>query len=53
MATAIKRLGDRYQWQEIDEPEYRTDRPKPQAQLAEPPPMDSNVLGFDRTGDQL
>ena len=51
---AIKRLGDRYQWQEIDEPEYRTERAKLQAQLAElPPPMDSNVLAFDRIGEQL
>jgi site-specific DNA recombinase len=54
LETAIKRLGDRYQWQEIDEPEYRTERAKLQAQLAElPPPMDSNVLAFDRTGEQL
>ena len=52
--TAIKRLGDHYQWQEIEEAEYREERPKLQAQLAElPPPADSNMVAFDQTGDRL
>jgi hypothetical protein len=54
LETAIKRLGDRYQWQEIEEREHREGRAKLQAQLAElPPPADSNVIAFDRTGERL
>ena len=54
LETAIKRLGDRYQWQEIEEREYREERAKLQAQLAElPPPADSNVVAFDRTSEHL
>ena len=54
LETAIKRLGDRYQWQEIEEREYREERATLQAQLAElPPPADSNVVAFDRTSEHL
>lgn len=46
--TAIKRVGERYQWQEIEEPEYRAERRKLEARLAELPlAADSNVLAFD------
>ncbi len=52
--TAMKRLGDRYQWQDIDEPEYRAERRKLEALLAELPlAVDSNVLAFDRAASTL
>jgi hypothetical protein len=52
--TAIKRLGDCYQWREIEEDDYRSERAKLQARLAElPPPADSNIVAFDRTGEHL
>ena len=52
--SAIKRLGDRYQWQEIDESEYREERATLEARLTElPPPADSNVVAFDRAGERL
>ena len=42
--TAMKRLGDRYTWQEIDETEYRAERRALEERLAELPlPADSNV----------
>jgi hypothetical protein len=54
LETAIKRLGDRYMWQEIDEDEYRIERAKLNVQIVElPPPADSNVLAFDQTGERL
>ncbi len=54
LQTAIKRLGERYQWQEIEEAEYHVERRKLQARLAELPlPVDSNVLAFDRTASTL
>jgi hypothetical protein len=54
LETAIKRLGDRYTWQEIDAAEYHDERGKLQAQLAElPPPADSNVVAFDKAGERL
>jgi len=33
--TAMKRLGDRYTWQEIEEAEYREERRKLEARLRE------------------
>ena len=54
LETAIKRLGDRYMWQEIDEAQYHTERRRLEAQVGElPPPADSNVIAFDRTAEQL
>jgi DNA invertase Pin-like site-specific DNA recombinase len=52
--TAIRRLGDRYQWQEIEEPEYHAQRRKLEAVLAELPlAVDANVLAFDRAASTL
>lgn len=49
ITTAIKRVGERYQWQEIEEAEYRDERRRLEARLAELPlAADSNVLAFDR-----
>jgi hypothetical protein len=51
---AMKRLGDRYVWGELDEAEYRPQRQFLEAQLAElPAPADSNVLAFDRASTTL
>jgi hypothetical protein len=47
--TAMKRLGDRYTWQEIGEAEYRAERKKLEAMLVELPlPAESNLVAFDR-----
>jgi hypothetical protein len=47
--VAMQRLGDRYTWQEIEEAEYRQERRKLEARLAELPlPADSNIIAFDR-----
>jgi hypothetical protein len=47
--TAIKRLGDRYTWQEIGEAEYRAERQKLEAMLIDLPlPAESKLVGFDR-----
>jgi DNA invertase Pin-like site-specific DNA recombinase len=52
--TAMKRLGDRYVWGELDEPEYRLQRRALEAQLAElPAPADSNIIAFDRASKVL
>ncbi len=45
----MKRLGDRYTWQEIGEAEYRAERQKLEAMLVELPlPAESNLVAFDR-----
>ena len=45
----MKRLGDRYTWQEIGEPEYRAERKRLEAMLVELPlPAESNLVAFDR-----
>jgi hypothetical protein len=47
--VAMKRLGDRYVWGELDEGEYRAQRRALEAKRAElPAPVDSNVIAFDR-----
>ena len=47
--TAMKRLGDRYTWQEIGEAEYRAERRRLEAMLVELPlPAESNLVAFDR-----
>mgnify|MGYP001813325185 CR=1 FL=1 len=52
LETAIKRPGDRYQWQEIEEREYREERAKLQAQLAELPPPADAVSACSSRSDQ-
>ena len=45
----MKRLGDRYTWQEIGEAEYRAERKRLEAMLVELPlPAESNLVAFDR-----
>jgi DNA invertase Pin-like site-specific DNA recombinase len=51
---AMKRLGDRYVWGELDEAEYRPQRRLLEVQLTElPAPADSNVMAFDRASTTL
>ena len=51
LETGLRRLGERYQWQEIEAPEYHRERLRLRGRLAElPAPADSNVLAFDRAG---
>jgi hypothetical protein len=52
--TALKRLGDRYTWQEIDETEYKAQRREVEQQIASLPlPVESNVIAFDRAATEL
>jgi hypothetical protein len=54
LQTVLKRLGDRYVWQELDEAEYRSERRKIEQRLAELPlPVDSNVIAFDAAAATL
>jgi hypothetical protein len=54
LETALRRLGERYQWQEIDEAAYHRDRLQLRARLAElPAPVDENVIAFDRAAAAL
>ena len=47
--AAMKRLGDRYVWGELEEADYRAQRRVLDARRAElPAPVDSNVIAFDR-----
>src|SRR3972149_6616851 len=49
IGTSLSRLGERYQWQEIEAPEYHCERLRLHGRLAElPAPADSNVLAFQR-----
>ena len=51
---AMKRLGDRYVWGELEEADYRPQRRLLEAQLAElQAPADSNILAFDRAPTTL
>ena len=54
LQTALKRLGERYDWQDIGEAEYKEQRAEIRAKLAElPPAQDSNLLAFDRAAATL
>lgn len=48
LEVALRRLGDRYQWQEIDEVAYHRERHVLRRRLAElPPAVEDNLIAFD------
>jgi site-specific DNA recombinase len=54
LETGLKRLGERYQWQEIEEVDYHRERIQLRKRLAElPAPVDENVIAFDRAASLL
>ena len=54
IGTSLSRLGERYQWQEIEAPEYHCERLRLHGRLAElPAPADSNVLAFERAASAI
>jgi DNA invertase Pin-like site-specific DNA recombinase len=52
--AAMRRVGERYTWGDIERPEYRAEMDRLKAQLAElPSPVDANVIAFDKAAATL
>ena len=54
LEAALRRLNEMYMWQTIDVDEYQHQRAELTTKLAEmPPPVESNLIAFDRAASRL